>query len=431
MTLNRPNTARPGTRAIPSSDAFCPRLTPLAAALQALLVSMAIGAAALPQPARAQAAATTLPAGDAIKTFNVPAGPLDAALDRFARTAEVNLSYDAALISGLTTKGLTGNHRVASALSLLLAGTGVEAVAQAGGGYSLRKAPEVVRGTASGARTEPTLPEVRVTASPESGLPKPYAGGQVARGGQVGMLGNKDVMDTPFSQTHYTNKTIQDQQAQTVQEVLLNDPSILTKQNSASDEDGSIAVRGFSNTLSSGFGTLNGLAGMSPLRSPDMDYIERVEVLRGPSALLNGMAASGAGGIGGSFNLVTKQAGDEPLTQLTTRYASRSQLGAHLDVGRRFGAEKQFGIRFNGAYREGDTAVEPISAEVGSAAINMDYRGERVRMSADIAHHSNEASPQVVQQLVVSGVGGSFVFVPRAPTQEPASIPCGADNPAS
>jgi len=229
------------------------------------------------------------------------------------------------------------------------------------------------------------------------------------------MLGNKDVMDTPFSQTNYTSKTIQDQQAQTIQDVLMNDPSIVTKQNSASDEDGSITIRGFSTNLSSGFGSLNGLAGMSPLRSPDMDYMERVEVLRGPSALLNGMAASGAGGIGGSYNLVTKQAGDEPLTELTARYGSSSQLGAHLDVGRRFGDNKEFGIRVNGAYREGDTPVDPISAEVGSAAINLDYRGERVRLSADIAHQWNEASPQIVQQLSASGARGGVAFIPKAP----------------
>lgn len=30
-------------------------------------------------------------------------------------------------------------------------------------------------------------------------LPPVYAGGQVARGGQLGMLGNQDIMDVPFS----------------------------------------------------------------------------------------------------------------------------------------------------------------------------------------------------------------------------------------
>ena len=44
----------------------------------------------------------------------------------------------------------------------------------------------------------------------------PYIGGQVARGGQLGLLGNKDYMDTPYSLTSYTEKTIRDQQATSV-----------------------------------------------------------------------------------------------------------------------------------------------------------------------------------------------------------------------
>ena len=57
-------------------------------------------------------------------------------------------------------------------------------------------------------------------------LPPPYAGGQVATGGQLGLLGNRDVMDTPFNQTSYTAKKAQDQQARTVRDVLINDPSV-------------------------------------------------------------------------------------------------------------------------------------------------------------------------------------------------------------
>ncbi|PZQ66384.1 MAG: TonB-dependent siderophore receptor, partial [Variovorax paradoxus] len=49
-----------------------------------------------------------------------------------------------------------------------------------------------------------TLSTVTVEASADAsaeGLAKPFAGGQVARGGRVGILGTQDVMETPFSST--------------------------------------------------------------------------------------------------------------------------------------------------------------------------------------------------------------------------------------
>ncbi len=258
------------------------------------------------------------------------------------------------------------------------------------------------------------LPQTAPAAAPSNpnSTMKPlpaYAGGQIATGGQLGLLGNRDVMNTPFSQTNYTSKAIQDQQAQTVQDVLSNDPSITMNTNSAGSDYGFVSFRGFRDSSEGGSGSLNGLAGMAPMRAPDTDYLERVEVLRGPSALLNGMASSGAGGLGGSYNLVTKKAGDEPITELTTRYSSYSQFGAHLDVGRRFGAGKEFGMRFNGAFRDGDTAVDPTTAEVGSAALNMDFRSDRVRISADILHQSDRTDPRNLQLL------GIDVYIPKAP----------------
>ncbi|MBJ7404859.1 MAG: TonB-dependent receptor plug domain-containing protein, partial [Bradyrhizobium sp.] len=48
----------------------------------------------------------------------------------------------------------------------------------------------------------------------------------MARGGQIGLLGNKDFMDTPFNITSYTAKKIEDQQAVTVADVVTNDPSV-------------------------------------------------------------------------------------------------------------------------------------------------------------------------------------------------------------
>ncbi|MAK21954.1 MAG: hypothetical protein CL541_06105, partial [Alcanivorax sp.] len=60
----------------------------------------------------------------------------------------------------------------------------------------------------------------------EGGLSPAYAGGQVAEGGSIGILGAQDVMETPYNVTSYTEQLIEDQQAASVGEILLNDPAV-------------------------------------------------------------------------------------------------------------------------------------------------------------------------------------------------------------
>jgi iron complex outermembrane receptor protein len=209
-------------------------------------------------------------------------------------------------------------------------------------------------------------------------LPPAYAGGQVARGGSLGILGNKDFMDTPFNLTSYTAQTIEDQQARTLYDVLRNDPSVRY-----TTPDGHIrenfTIRGFGVTAEEV--AFNGLYGLAPNSHTEVELVERVEVLKGPSALLNGMSPDG--GVGGAINLVPKRAGDEPLTQLTTDYTSDSHWGEHIDIGRRFGKNKEFGVRFNGVYRDGKTGVEDASKTQALGSLGLDYRDERWRVSLD------------------------------------------------
>lgn len=68
--------------------------------------------------------------------------------------------------------------------------------------------------------------EAKPAAARPGALPPSYSGWQVARGGQIGLLGNKDFMDTPFNITIYTAKKIEDQQASTIADVVSNDPSV-------------------------------------------------------------------------------------------------------------------------------------------------------------------------------------------------------------
>ena len=212
-------------------------------------------------------------------------------------------------------------------------------------------------------------------------LPEVLAGGQVARGARLGMLGNKDVMDTPFSVTSYTAKTLADLQTVTVADALERDPSVRSTGQTGGIVD-SFFVRGFA----IGEGNLGELAydgvyGVAPNYRAFTEYAERVEVLKGPGALMYGISPNS--GVGGVINIVPKRPLDQDLTRFTGSYASDTQVGGHLDISRRFGEENQFGLRFNGSLQGGDTAVDDQHRDVGIGAIALDYRGERLRLNLD------------------------------------------------
>jgi iron complex outermembrane receptor protein len=225
------------------------------------------------------------------------------------------------------------------------------------------------------------VPEVVVTATRESAqgqLPPPYAGGQVAQGGSLGLLGTRSVMDTPFSTTSFTSQLIEDQQARTAADTLINDSSVrLTT--GANGFDDTFQIRGF--PVSATDVGLNGLYGLISSSRAQAQYIERIELLRGPGALINGIAPGGS--IGGAINIITKRAGDLPLTRLTTTYIGNSNFGTQVDVARRYGANNEWGVRFNGLYRDGEASIDGGNLRTGLGALGLDYRGERLRLSVD------------------------------------------------
>lgn len=199
-------------------------------------------------------------------------------------------------------------------------------------------------------RPSSTLQEVQVVDQAESigGLQKKYSGGQLARGGALGILGRTDMLDVPFSTTNYTSELIDNQQGLTVSDVVMNDASVRTLQaRGGFGED--YQIRGLS--VGARDVAMNGLYGLSPATRMPLEMIERVEVLKGPGSLTQGVGPNGS--VGGSINVVTKRAHDIPLTRLTTTYMGKAQFGTHLDVGRRFGKDNEWGVRANGVWRNG------------------------------------------------------------------------------
>lgn len=317
---------------------------------------------------------------EARRHVEIAGGTLDGALNRYASSTGILLAIDGKLTAGKTSNGLNGDYTRHEALAALLAGTGLEAVAQPDGAYALRKAiptqpgalPEVV--VSSEAET-PGVGRVIITgAKAETTL----AGGRVARGGGLGVLGFADVMDTPFSTTNYTAQILEDQQARTLADVVVNEASVRTMTSTGGfSED--FQIRGFN--VTSGDVGLNGLYGLTSSNRMPTAFMERVEVLKGPGTLMYGISPSGS--IGGNINVVTKRAKDQPIARITTTYESKALFGGQLDVGQRFGADHAWGLRFNGVYRKGDTNIDDGKQEFGMAALALDYRSANLRWSVD------------------------------------------------
>ncbi|MFY3857817.1 TonB-dependent receptor [Achromobacter xylosoxidans] len=253
----------------------------------------------------------------------------------------------------------------------------------------------------------PTLPAVTVTANSaqDQDLPAPYAGGQVAQGARLGMMGNQDVMDTPFNVTSYTAELIQNQQARTLADVMANDASVRFTTSSGHAYE-NFRIRGFA--VNQNDVAINGMYGLAPMGRTPLEFVERVEVLKGPNALFSGMAPSGA--VGGTINLVPKRADDTPNATFGVNWQGDGQLGTTIDAGRRFGDANQWGARVNGAFSDGATTLDGQSRKREFLSLGLDYRGSALSASID-AYHSQESFQGGTPAMF--WFGGSVV--PKAP----------------
>lgn len=323
------------------------------------------------------------------RSYQVPAGSLSAALTRFAGLSGVNLSVDPALVSGRSSSGLSGEYGVEEGFARLLQGSGLQLQPMGDRDYMLVPIPD-------GSSLELAPTSILGTTGLYDG--DTYAGGQVARRGSQGLLGTRDFMETPFSMTTYTQDAVKNQQARTLGDLIASDPSVRAT-NPAGGRYEQFTIRGFS--LFNSDVAYNGLYGVLPTYTIDMEMADRVDIFKGPTQLINGISPRGS--VGGGINVVPKRATDKDINSFTGNWASDSQAGGAVDVGRRFGEDNKFGIRFNGVKQSGDTEWDHQSVDREMAVLGLDFRGERLRLSTDIGHTERDTdAPQERVQVAAN-----------------------------
>jgi iron complex outermembrane recepter protein len=334
--------------------------------------------------------------------FKLPAGKLEDALNALAKQSAITLTFDANQVKGKTVPAIKKLLTREQALQLLLKDTALEAKSTNG---AIIIVPRPVS-----AHTE-TLPEVSVSASRSrtaNTLPQPFAGGQVAKASRMGILGNVDIFETPFSTQSYTEEFVLDQQARRLADIIAADPSTRSAMAEYGDSE-TYHIRGF--PLFTNQVGINGLYGMTDLRRIAPDFYERVDVLKGPASMLNGSSPFGV--TGGNINLVSKRAGDTPLNRFTASYISDSQFGGHLDLGRRFGEDNAWGVRLNVLARDGDTPISRQSDRMHIGSLAVDYRGEKLTASFDLA-----SQDRLTRGYSANITYGDGFALPRAPQND-------------
>lgn len=247
-------------------------------------------------------------------------------------------------------------------------------------------------------QTAPTEEEIVVTAQQQ----RP----QVTSEGSLGALGDRSALETPFNVRNYTAQLILDQQAETLGEVLENDPSVRITQGFGNQSE-LFVIRGF--PLAGDDVALDGLYGITPRQLVSPELYERVQVLNGSNAFLFG-AAPGGSGLGGGINLIPKRA-ERTLLRATASYAGDSLFGGAIDVGTRFGADDAFGFRVNGVYRDGDTVVDDERRSVRVVGADLDFRSGPGRFFLDLGYEDQRVySPRPQVRLANTGLA-----IPRVP----------------
>ena len=193
----------------------------------------------------------------------------------------------------------------------------------------------------------------------------------------LNILGEKDVLDTPFTIRNYSDQAIQDSHALSMMDVLKIDPSIRTTTNTGHLNE-NFNMRGFGITWEDF--NLNGAYGMAPTGRIPTDILSSVTVLKGPNALVAGMAPGGS--VGGVIIANTKRA-DKDLTRVTANFEDEGYYKSGFDVSRRFGEDREFGTRVSANYGQGQHIVEGLDDRNISAVVGLDWTTDKFKINLD------------------------------------------------
>ncbi len=234
---------------------------------------------------------------------------------------------------------------------------------------------------------------VKVTAARASGF-TPYTV-------EAGTFRGADIMDVPSTVNVITREVLELQAASGLYDAVRNTAGVTRQQNGGETWD-QLVIRGIAVENRANY-RLNGTLPMMNFSQVPMENKERVEVLKGATALYYGFTSPA-----GVINFVTKRAGGRPVASTALVVDDKGSTNVSLDVARRFGPNGNVGVRVNGAGGTLGSHMDRVgNGNRAFASVALDWQfSPRLRLKADVEYDRRRVTEQagVALPSAVDGV---------------------------
>lgn len=247
-------------------------------------------------------------------SLNIPAQPLDKALQAFAEQVNVQVLYNPSDVQSLRSTALNGRYDLDRSISTLLQGTGVH--------YQLTGNTLTLLPPASGTAME--LSSVTISGKAPGSITEgtgSYTTGSTSSSTRL----NLTPQETPQSVTVITRQRIEDQKLDDLTDALDATTGISVKPLVYGGDAPQIFSRGstINNFQIDGVPTASSMANYIQATS----MYDRIEVVRGATGIMSGLGKPSA-----TINLVRKRPTFEPQASITAEAGNWQRYGTGFDV---------------------------------------------------------------------------------------------------
>jgi iron complex outermembrane receptor protein len=216
-------------------------------------------------------------------------------------------------------------------------------------------------------QAEQVLPEVKVRAeTPQSpvGPDQGYVAGRSAAATKT----DTPLAETPQSVTVVTRERMEDQGATSLQDALNYAAGVRSDAYGLDSRSDNVRVRGaYPDEYRDGLRRLFGY--YTSTTRPDPYMLERIEVLRGPSAMLYGQ-----GSTAGVINMVSKRPLAEPLREIGVQLGSFGRKQVQTDLAGPLDADGEWSYRLVALARDAHTQVDHVPDDRALLAPSLTWR---------------------------------------------------------